>query len=225
MPSIGYSRASCYTSLGLFVISSQAIVYLSAIKLSFLWNCSQARWFQEERKRCCSHFARVLASQVWLWCLLMITIPIPDVDNNLLVQVSLPLLIAIFLFVYKRSKMGNWNAPHWWTPDEENALAQVWCGTSKDECCGGMKKGAYWEVVLKKLCTILKKKLYRNTDMLSSKYTQISSRCTKFNCIYHRLEAQQQSGTNDFDLFKATKEQYRVELGHVFKFENAWELV
>ena len=34
-----------------------------------------------------------------------------------------------------------------------------------------------------------------------------------------------ESGTNDFDLFKSTKEQYHVEMGHVFEFEKSWELL
>ncbi|XP_023747506.1 uncharacterized protein LOC111895662 [Lactuca sativa] len=53
----------------------------------------------------------------------------------------------------------------------------------------------------------------------------INKRCNKFNGIYNRIAAQQQSGTNDFDLFKAAKEQYRVEMGHVFDFEKSWELL
>ncbi|KAL7589119.1 hypothetical protein Lser_V15G37747 [Lactuca serriola] len=53
----------------------------------------------------------------------------------------------------------------------------------------------------------------------------ITKRCSKFNGIYNRLETQQKSGTNDFDLFKSAKEQYRVEMGHVFDFEKSWELL
>ena len=52
----------------------------------------------------------------------------------------------------------------------------------------------------------IKKNLYRNNDMLSSKWGQITKRCNKFNGIYNRLEAQQLSGINDFDLFKYAKE-------------------
>ncbi|XP_023768336.1 uncharacterized protein LOC111916916 [Lactuca sativa] len=72
---------------------------------------------------------------------------------------------------------------------------------------------------------MLKKKRYRNSDMLSSKLSQITKRCNKFNGIYNRLEAQQQSGTNDFDLLKSAKEQYWVEIGHEFEFEKSWELL
>ncbi|XP_023735045.1 uncharacterized protein LOC111882906 [Lactuca sativa] len=61
--------------------------------------------------------------------------------------------------------------------------------------------------------------------MLSSKWGMITKRCSKFNGIYNRLETQQQSGTNDFDLFKSAKEQYRVEMSHVFDFERSWELL
>ncbi|KAL7584206.1 uncharacterized protein LOC111916973 [Lactuca sativa] len=61
--------------------------------------------------------------------------------------------------------------------------------------------------------------------MLSRKWGQITKRCNKFNGIYNRLHAQQQSGTNDFDLFKSAKEQYRVGMGHVFNFEKSWELL
>ncbi|XP_052622814.1 uncharacterized protein LOC128128049 [Lactuca sativa] len=61
--------------------------------------------------------------------------------------------------------------------------------------------------------------------MLSSKWGMITKRCNKFNGIYNRLEAQQQSGTNDYDLFKSAKQQYRVEMGHVFDFEKSWELL
>ncbi|XP_052624898.1 uncharacterized protein LOC128132391 [Lactuca sativa] len=61
--------------------------------------------------------------------------------------------------------------------------------------------------------------------MLSSKWGMITKRCNKFNGIYNWLEAQQQNGTNDFDLFKSAKEQYRVEMGHVFDFEKSWELL
>ncbi|XP_023733924.1 uncharacterized protein LOC111881763 [Lactuca sativa] len=61
--------------------------------------------------------------------------------------------------------------------------------------------------------------------MLSSKWGMISKRCSKFNGIYNRIAAQQQSGTNNFDLFKAAKEQYRIEMGHVFDFEKSWELL
>ncbi|XP_052623598.1 uncharacterized protein LOC128128877 [Lactuca sativa] len=119
----------------------------------------------------------------------------------------------------------NANVPHWWTPEEEYALTAALCATSKDELRGnGMKKGAYWGAVLDKFHAILKKNLYRN-DMLSSKWSMISKRCSKFNGIYNRIAAQQQSGTNDFDLFKAAKEQYRVEMGHVFDFEKSWELL
>ncbi|KAL7586502.1 hypothetical protein Lser_V15G37058 [Lactuca serriola] len=61
--------------------------------------------------------------------------------------------------------------------------------------------------------------------MLSSKWGQITKWCNKFNGIYNRLQAQQQSGTNEFDLFKSIKQQYRVEMGHVFYFEKSWELL
>ena len=81
------------------------------------------------------------------------------------------------------------------------------------------------EAVRDKFHAILKKNLYRNNDMLSSKWSQITERSSKFNDIYNRLEARQQSGTNDFDLFKSAKEQYRVEMGHVFEFEKSWELL
>ncbi|KAL7582103.1 hypothetical protein Lser_V15G44129 [Lactuca serriola] len=88
-----------------------------------------------------------------------------------------------------------------------------------------MTKGDYWGEVLDKFHAILKKNLYRNNDMLSSKWGQITKRYNKFNGIYNQLEAQQQSGTNDFELFKSTKEQYQVEMGYVFDFEKSWELL
>ncbi|XP_023752556.1 uncharacterized protein LOC111900914 [Lactuca sativa] len=120
----------------------------------------------------------------------------------------------------------NADVPQWWTPEEENALTAAWCATLKNELRrNGMKKGVYWGVVLDKFHAILKKNLYRNNDMLSSKRGMITKRCSKFNGIYNRLEVQQQSGTKDFDLFKSAKEQYRVEMGHVFDFEKSWELL
>ncbi|KAL7614510.1 hypothetical protein Lser_V15G06907 [Lactuca serriola] len=118
------------------------------------------------------------------------------------------------------------DVPQWWTPEEEYALTAAWCATSKNELHGnGMKKGAYWGAVLDKFHAILKKNPYRNNDMLSGKWGMITKRCNKFNNIYNQLEKQQQSGTNDFDLFKSAKEQYRVEIGHVFDFEKSWELL
>ncbi|XP_023762740.1 uncharacterized protein LOC111911190 [Lactuca sativa] len=106
----------------------------------------------------------------------------------------------------------NEDVPQWWTPEEEYALTATWCTTSKDELCGNrMKKGAYRGTVRETFHAI--------------KWSQITKRCNKFNDIYNRLEAQQQSGTNDFDLFKSVKEQYRVEMGHVFNFEKSWELL
>ncbi|XP_023755461.1 uncharacterized protein LOC111903928 [Lactuca sativa] len=120
----------------------------------------------------------------------------------------------------------NADVPQWWTPEEEYALMAAWCATSNEELRGnGMKKGAYWGAVLDKFHAILRKNLYRNNDMLSSKWGMITKRCSKFNGIYNRIAAQQQSGTNEFDLFKAAKEQYRVEMGHVFDFEKSWELL
>lgn len=49
--------------------------------------------------------------------------------------------------------------------------------------------------------------------------------CTKFNNIYNKLHSEKQSGDNDFDVLKATKDQYRVEIGHVFKFNKSWEVL
>ena len=66
----------------------------------------------------------------------------------------------------------------------------------------------------------MKKQSYRNIDMLSSKWTPISRLCTKFNEIFMRLESQKQSGANDFDVYKAAREQYQVEMGHIFEFEK-----
>ena len=40
-----------------------------------------------------------------------------------------------------------------------------------------------------------------------------------------RLESQRQSGANDFDVYKAAREQYQVEIGHTFEFEKVWEIV
>ena len=40
-----------------------------------------------------------------------------------------------------------------------------------------------------------------------------------------RLESQRQSGANDFDVYKAAREQYQVEIGHAFEFEKVWEIV
>ncbi|XP_023763213.2 uncharacterized protein LOC111911692 [Lactuca sativa] len=101
----------------------------------------------------------------------------------------------------------NADVPQWWTLEEEYALTAAWCATSKNELRGnGMKK----------------------MSLLGGgarKWGMITKRFSKFNDIYNRLEAQQQSGTNDFDLFKSAKEQYRVEMGHVFDFEKSWELL
>ncbi|XP_023766422.2 uncharacterized protein LOC111914943 [Lactuca sativa] len=120
----------------------------------------------------------------------------------------------------------NTDVLQWWAPEEEYALTAAWCATSKNKLRGnGMKKGAYWGAVLDKFHAILKKNQYRNNDMLSSKWGMITKRCSKLNSIYNRLEGQQRSGTNDFDLFKFAKEQYKVEMGHVFDFEKSWELL
>lgn len=70
-----------------------------------------------------------------------------------------------------------------------------------------MQRVGFSEVVLGKFRLILKKdRAYRNTDMLSSKWTPISRKCTKFNGIYNKLSLQKQSGANNFDVFKAARE-------------------
>ncbi|XP_023728874.1 uncharacterized protein LOC111876547 [Lactuca sativa] len=89
-----------------------------------------------------------------------------------------------------------------------------------------MKRVAFWDVVIIKFRTILNKgDTYRNNDMLSDKWTQISRKCTKFNSIYNKLSSQRQSGANDFDVFRAAREEYHMQMGHVFEYEKVWELV
>ncbi|XP_023763049.1 uncharacterized protein LOC111911510 [Lactuca sativa] len=89
-----------------------------------------------------------------------------------------------------------------------------------------MKRVAFWDAVIVKFRTILNKgDTYHNNDMLSGKWTQISRKCTKFNSIYNKLSLQRQSGANDFDLFRAARKEYHVQMGHVFEYEKIWELV
>ncbi|KAL7593098.1 hypothetical protein Lser_V15G35524 [Lactuca serriola] len=100
-------------------------------------------------------------------------------------------------------------------------------GTSKQLTLGNdMKIVALWDAVIVKFRTILNKSdTYRNNDMLSGKWTQISRKCTKFNSIYNKLSSQRQSGANDFDVFRAAMEEYHVQMGHIFEYEKVWEIV
>ncbi|XP_052619896.1 uncharacterized protein LOC111897506 [Lactuca sativa] len=108
-------------------------------------------------------------------------------------------------------------APLWWTPEEEYALAVAWSEPSKNPTVGNdMRKTGFWEAVLENFHAILKKQPYCNVDMLCSKWTPISRRCTKFNLIFMRLSSQNQSGANDFDLFKVGREELHIEMGARF---------
>lgn len=56
--------------------------------------------------------------------------------------------------------------------------------------------------------------------MLSSEWTAISRKYTKFNGTYNKLSSQKQSDANDFDVFKVAREQYHVEMGRVFEYDK-----
>ncbi|XP_023764595.2 glutathione S-transferase T3-like [Lactuca sativa] len=116
--------------------------------------------------------------------------------------------------------------PLWWTPEKEYVCAVAWCETSKNPAVGNdMRRVGFWKAVLVKFHVSLKKQLYHNIYMLSSKWTPINRWCTKFIGIFIRLSSQKQSGANEFNVFKAAREQYHVEIGHAFKYKKIWELV
>lgn len=89
-----------------------------------------------------------------------------------------------------------------------------------------MKRVGFWEAVLGKFCIIFKKDgAYHNIDMLSCKQIPINQKSTKFNVIYNKLSLQKQSSVNDFDVFKAAREQYHIEMGYCFEYDKIWEMV
>lgn len=98
------------------------------------------------------------------------------------------------------------------------ALTVAWYRTSKNQTIkNNMKRVGFWEAVLGKFCIFFKKDGgYHNNHMLSSKCTPISRKCTKFNLIYNNFFSQKQSGANDFDSFKVAREQYHIQMSHVF---------
>lgn len=81
-----------------------------------------------------------------------------------------------------------------------------------------MRKIGFCEAVLRRFQTLMKKPAYHNIDVFCSKWTPICHWSTKFNEIYNNLASQKHSGSNDFDLFKAAREQYRFEMGHIFDY-------
>ena len=115
-----------------------------------------------------------------------------------------------------------------WSDDELVALADAWCTTSQDETRGTDQKGdAYWCRIQAKLAeTLGQPEDYRSTDSITSKWTQMKAKLTKFNGIYMRLARNPPSGWNELKLLDEAHILYKAENNNnVFKLKRVWDRV
>ncbi|KAL4569715.1 hypothetical protein LXL04_025357 [Taraxacum kok-saghyz] len=115
-----------------------------------------------------------------------------------------------------------------WSDDELVALADAWCTTSQDETRGTDQKGdAYWGRIQAKLAATLgQPEDYRSTDSITSKWTQMKAKLTKFNGIYMRLARNPPSGWNELKLLDEAHILYKAENNNnVFKLKRVWDRV
>ena len=98
-----------------------------------------------------------------------------------------------------------------WEEDELIALADAWCCTSQDEIRGNDQDAkSYWETIRWKFQQALGKgPNYRSTDSLTSKWSTMKTKLTKFNGIHQRLARNPPSGWNEAKILTEALELYK----------------
>ena len=115
-----------------------------------------------------------------------------------------------------------------WTEEELIALADAWCSTSQNATQGtDQNKDTYWQSIRVKLAnTMGKPHTYRSTNSITSKWTLMKTKLTKFNGIHMRLSRNPPSGWNEMKILDEALDIYKAESrGNKFTLKKVWERI
>ncbi|KAF5819670.1 putative glutathione transferase [Helianthus annuus] len=112
-----------------------------------------------------------------------------------------------------------------WTVPEELALARGWFQQSQHSTLGNSQHRTYlWQGVSRIFHQELGKKVYRENDSLSSKWTEISGQLTKYSGFLNKAKQNPKSGETEADIVTNALVQFKTNVGTDFRFMHCWEI-